>query len=46
MAISETYNSQLEAHLAKLGIRFHERPDAQEGKRPVREVVVSRVGNY
>ncbi|RMB57856.1 MobF family relaxase [Tessaracoccus antarcticus] len=39
VAVSETYNTQLEAHLNKLGIRFHERPDTEPGKRPVREVV-------
>ncbi len=39
VAVSETYNTQLEAHLAKLGIRFDERPGTEQGKRPVREVV-------
>ncbi|RMB57062.1 toprim domain-containing protein [Tessaracoccus antarcticus] len=39
VAVSETYNTQLEAHLAKLGIRFAERADTELGKRPVREVV-------
>ncbi len=39
VAVSETYNTQLEAHLAKLGIRFQERPDTEQGKRAVREVV-------
>ncbi len=39
VSISETYNTQLEAHLAKLGIRFAERPGTEPGKRPVREVV-------
>ena len=39
VAVSETYNTQLEAHLAKLGIRFQQRPNTQPGKRPVREVV-------
>lgn len=39
VAISETYNSQLEAHLAGLGIRFAERAGDDPGKRPVREIV-------
>ena len=39
VAVSETYNTQLEAHLARLGIRFQQRPGTEQGKRPVREVV-------
>jgi len=37
---SEVYNTALEQHLAdRLGLRFTERPDADPGKRPVREIV-------
>ena len=40
VAASETYNTALEYHLSeRLGVRFAERPDAQRGKRPVREIV-------
>lgn len=40
VAASETYNTALERHLSeRLGVRFAERPDAQRGKRPVREIV-------
>ncbi|MGO1385913.1 MAG: MobF family relaxase [Arachnia sp.] len=39
VAVSETYNTQLEAHLAGLGIGFAERPAEHTGKRPVREIV-------
>ena len=40
VAASETYNTALEQHLRdRLGVRFAERPDADPGKRPVREIV-------
>ncbi|TRY19429.1 AAA family ATPase [Tessaracoccus rhinocerotis] len=39
VSVSETYNTQLEAHLASLGIRFTERPGDDRSKRPVREIV-------
>ncbi len=39
VSVSETYNTQLEAHLAGLGIGFAERPPEDAGKRPVREIV-------
>jgi conjugative relaxase-like TrwC/TraI family protein len=40
VAASETYNTALEHHLSeRLGVRFAARPDAQPGKRPVREIV-------
>ena len=39
VAISETYNTQLEAHLAGLGIRFAPRLGGDPSKRDVREVV-------
>ena len=40
VAASETYNTALEHHLSqRLGVRFAARPDAQRGKRPVREIV-------
>ncbi len=40
VAASETYNTALERHLSeKLGVRFAERPEAERGKRPVREIV-------
>ncbi len=38
VAVSEIHNTQLEAHLAGLGIRFVERPQQDTGKRPVREI--------
>ncbi len=39
VTISETYNTQLESHLAGLGIRFAPRPGSDPAKREVREVV-------
>lgn len=40
VSVSETYNSQLEAHLAReLGVSFRERSGDDPLKRPVREVV-------
>jgi conjugative relaxase-like TrwC/TraI family protein len=40
VAASETYNTALEHHLRdRLGVRFADRPDADPGKRPVREIV-------
>ncbi|WP_428535300.1 MobF family relaxase [Propionicimonas sp.] len=39
-AASETYNTALEAHLnADAGVRFEARPDRDQRKRPVREIV-------
>jgi conjugative relaxase-like TrwC/TraI family protein len=40
VAASETYNTALEQHLRDtLGVRFAERPGADPGKRPIREIV-------
>jgi DNA primase catalytic core len=39
VAISEVYNTALEAHCRELGLRFAARPDADARKRPVREIV-------
>jgi conjugative relaxase-like TrwC/TraI family protein len=40
VAASETYNTALEQHLRDtLGVRFAERPGADQGKRPIREIV-------
>ena len=40
VAASETYNTSLEQHLRDaLGVRFAERPGADPGKRPIREIV-------
>ena len=40
VAASERYNARLEAHLvADPGVRFADRPGADAGKRPVREIV-------
>ncbi|MGX5653380.1 MobF family relaxase [Geodermatophilus nigrescens] len=40
VAASERYNTRLEAHLvARLGVRFAERPGGDPGRRPVREIV-------
>src|SRR5829696_9117105 len=40
VAASETYNTALEHHLHdRLGVRFADRPDADPGKRPIREIV-------
>jgi len=40
VAASETYNTSLEQHLRdNLGVRFAERPGADPGKRPIREIV-------
>ncbi|MFL5531173.1 MAG: MobF family relaxase, partial [Gemmatimonadales bacterium] len=40
VAASETYNTSLEQHLRDtLGVRFDERPGADLGKRPIREIV-------
>lgn len=40
VAASETYNTALERHLSEtLGVWFAERPSAERGKRPVREIV-------
>jgi conjugative relaxase-like TrwC/TraI family protein len=40
VAASETYNTALEQHLRdNLGVRFAERPGADPGKRPIREIV-------
>ncbi|PWJ23278.1 conjugative relaxase-like TrwC/TraI family protein [Branchiibius hedensis] len=40
VAASETYNSALERHLnADLGLRFEERDNADQRKRPIREIV-------
>jgi conjugative relaxase-like TrwC/TraI family protein len=40
VAASETYNTALEQHLRDaLGVRFAERPAADPGKRPIREIV-------
>jgi conjugative relaxase-like TrwC/TraI family protein len=40
VAASETYNTALEHHLRdRLGVRFVDRPDTDQGKRPVREIV-------
>lgn len=40
VSVSETYNTQLEAHLRQaLGLEFTERPDGVRDRRPVREVV-------
>ncbi len=40
VAASERYNTRLETHLvARLGIRFAERPDRDAGKRSVREII-------
>ncbi|WP_298747086.1 MobF family relaxase [uncultured Serinicoccus sp.] len=36
---SETYNTALEQHLARLGLRFEDRPSGDARTRPVREVV-------
>ncbi|OLT43919.1 hypothetical protein BJF86_13240 [Serinicoccus sp. CNJ-927] len=36
---SETYNTALEQHLGKLGLRFADRPSDDARKRPVREVI-------
>jgi conjugative relaxase-like TrwC/TraI family protein len=40
VAASETYNTSLEQHLRDtLGVRFAARPDADPGKRPIREII-------
>jgi conjugative relaxase-like TrwC/TraI family protein len=40
VAASETYNTSLEQHLQDaLGVQFAERPGADPGKRPIREIV-------
>jgi conjugative relaxase-like TrwC/TraI family protein len=40
VAASETYNTSLEQHLRDtLGVQFVERPGADPGKRPIREIV-------
>ncbi len=39
VAASEVYNTALEAHCAKLGLRFTEQPNPDARKRPVREIV-------
>ena len=40
VAASETYNTALEQHLRdRLGVRFADRPNADPGRRPVREIV-------
>jgi conjugative relaxase-like TrwC/TraI family protein len=40
VAASETYNTALEHHLSEaLGVQFAERPSAESGKRPLREIV-------
>jgi limonene-1,2-epoxide hydrolase len=40
VAASETYNTAVEQHLCdRLGVRFADRPDADPGRRPVREIV-------
>jgi conjugative relaxase-like TrwC/TraI family protein len=40
VAASETYNTALEHHLRdRLGVQFADRPKADPGKRPVREIV-------
>src|SRR5215217_7395255 len=40
VAASETYNTALEQHLRdRLGVQFADRPKADPGKRPIREIV-------